>query len=181
MYRQNKGFTLIELLVVIAIIGILSSVVLASLNSARQKGRDAKRLSDLTQISTALEMYYHDNNAYPNPVTGWRSECPDWGSFPSNDVIPGLVPTYLPSFPSDPSMDKVNNWSCYLYYSNGADYALLDHNVQDPGFSYASRPTFVDPARDGGSDPASADPTVCILNGTTPWAWKVSSQGGRCF
>ncbi|MFA4890514.1 MAG: type II secretion system protein [Candidatus Paceibacterota bacterium] len=57
MLKRNKGFTLIELLVVIAIIGILSSVVLASLNSARKKSRDARRISDLKQIQLALEMY----------------------------------------------------------------------------------------------------------------------------
>ncbi len=50
----QKGFTLIELLVVIAIIGLLSSVVLASLNSARAKARDARRVSDLKQIANMI-------------------------------------------------------------------------------------------------------------------------------
>ncbi|OGG69803.1 hypothetical protein A3F27_00710 [Candidatus Kaiserbacteria bacterium RIFCSPHIGHO2_12_FULL_53_13] len=62
---RNKGFTLIELLVVIAIIGILSSVVLASLNSARQKGRDARRVSDVKQLQLALELYYDATGGYP--------------------------------------------------------------------------------------------------------------------
>ena len=61
----KRGFTLIELLVVIAIIGILSSIVLASLNSARQKGRDARRVSDIKQLQLALELYYDANSAYP--------------------------------------------------------------------------------------------------------------------
>ena len=52
-----KGFTLIELLVVIAIIGILSSVVLVSLNTARAKARDVKSLSDMHQMQIALEFY----------------------------------------------------------------------------------------------------------------------------
>ena len=60
-HTSLRGFTLIELLVVIAIIGILSSVVLASLNSARQKGRDAKRISDVKQLQLALELYYDAN------------------------------------------------------------------------------------------------------------------------
>jgi prepilin-type N-terminal cleavage/methylation domain-containing protein len=66
---HRSGFTLIELLVVIAIIGILSSVVLASLNSARQKGRDAKRISDVKQVQLALELYYDANQGYPVAIS----------------------------------------------------------------------------------------------------------------
>lgn len=55
---KNKGFTLIELLVVIAIIGILSSVVLASLNSARSKGTDASIKSQLAGMRAQAEIYY---------------------------------------------------------------------------------------------------------------------------
>ncbi len=60
--RLNQGFTLIELLVVIAIIGILSSVVLASLNTARGKGADSAVKSNLNSIRSQAELYYHDNN-----------------------------------------------------------------------------------------------------------------------
>ena len=65
LHQSKAGFTLIELLVVIAIIGILSSVVLASLNSARQKGRDARRVSDIKQLQLALELFYDANQSYP--------------------------------------------------------------------------------------------------------------------
>ncbi len=58
----QKGFTLIELLVVIAIIGILASIVLASLNTARKKSRDARRIADLNQIRLAEELYFDSNS-----------------------------------------------------------------------------------------------------------------------
>jgi prepilin-type N-terminal cleavage/methylation domain-containing protein len=62
---SSKGFTLIELLVVVAIIGLLASIVLSSLNTARQKGRDARRIADLKEIQTSLELFYSDHNGYP--------------------------------------------------------------------------------------------------------------------
>lgn len=64
IYMKNKGFTLIELLVVIAIIGILSSVVLASLNTARGKGANAAVKANLNNIRAQAEIYYDTNSNY---------------------------------------------------------------------------------------------------------------------
>ena len=67
-HNRSRGFTLIELLVVIAIIGVLSAVVLASLNTARSKGNDAAIQANLSTIQTQAELYYSDvaggNNSY---------------------------------------------------------------------------------------------------------------------
>src|SRR3989344_9029837 len=71
MYKNNipntsRAFTLIELLVVISIIGLLSTVVLASLNTARVKARDAQRIAALKEIQKAIELYASDHGGqYP--------------------------------------------------------------------------------------------------------------------
>ena len=62
MNFTKKGFTLIELLVVVAIIGILASIVLVSLNSARAKGRDASAKGSMSSLRAAAEIWYDDHN-----------------------------------------------------------------------------------------------------------------------
>ncbi len=89
---NKKGFTLIELLVVIAIIGLLSTLAVVSLNNARAKSRDAKRIADVKQIQTALELYYNDNNGYP--VLG--AEASIQGSTT-------LMPNFMVTIPTAPS------------------------------------------------------------------------------
>jgi prepilin-type N-terminal cleavage/methylation domain-containing protein len=104
---SSKGFTLIELLVVIAIIGILSSVVLASLNTARGKGSDAKIKANLSGLRTAAEIYYDNNSSY-----GVATDSCSGGMF-SNTVM--LPYTTSSNYPGSPSL------SCH---SSGSAYAV---------------------------------------------------------
>ena len=98
MRSTKKGFTLIELLVVIAIIGILSSVVLASLNTARKKGRDARRIADLKQLQLALELYYDANQSYLVVASGGVTGA----GFPTG--LDALVTNgFISSIPQDPT------------------------------------------------------------------------------
>ena len=64
----RRGFTLIELLVVIAIIGILATLAVVALQQARKNARDAKRIADIKQMQTALELFFNDNQYYPNSL-----------------------------------------------------------------------------------------------------------------
>jgi len=124
-----SGFTLIELLVVIAIIGILASVVLASLNSARAKARDARRMSDMKQVATALELYRDSYGAYPAGTDIRESSCYTGGNFSTtpgtwSTALTALVTAgYLPSVPVDPKNNGIaafgggSSQSCYSYYT----------------------------------------------------------------
>ena len=124
---KREGFTLIELLVVIAIIGLLASVILISLNSARKKARDVKRITSLKQLQTAVELYYDDNRQYPQPCRGWNQwsgHCPNYGNCDTNYIM-GVAPTYISVLPIDPRWDTGSYG--YLYRSSGADYIILAH------------------------------------------------------
>lgn len=66
---MKRAFTLIELLVVIAIISVIATLSTIALSSIRAKSRDTKRISDIKQIQTALEMYKNDNSVYPTNIT----------------------------------------------------------------------------------------------------------------
>jgi prepilin-type N-terminal cleavage/methylation domain-containing protein len=143
--QDSRGFTLIELLVVIAIIGLLSSVVLASLNSSRVKSRDARRLSDIKSVSTALELYYSENKQYPICPAGNASYCavgcgtalgsigtdgfdshyyPDLGAY--------LSPSFMKTMPS-----KQAN-VCIWYQTRNAGQGFLLAFLAEPGSNLAN-------------------------------------------
>lgn len=110
---MKKGFTLIELLVVIAIIGVLSSIVIASLNQARAKSRDVVRKSDLHQIQLALELYFDSYGGYPS--SAWPNV--DYKITYSLALEPKML-AFIKSFPKDPNgADNCYN-NAYLYISN---------------------------------------------------------------
>ncbi len=118
---RTSGFTLIELLVVISIIGLLSSIVLTSVNSARAKARDARRIADLDQIRTALELYFDTNGFYPQSNCGW--DCNGYRySFDGNwDALANDLRPYIPTLPKDPTNSACPPWSggCLSYaYGN---------------------------------------------------------------
>lgn len=118
--KEQKGFTLIELLVVVAIIGVLSSVVLASLSDARAQARDARREADMRQIQTALELYYNDKGHYPCENASYcdGQSTRANGRLGEGAHIDTLLGPYMGgSVPMDP---RGPGDSTYFYYYDGA-------------------------------------------------------------
>lgn len=113
---NHKGFTLIELLVVIAIIGILSTLAVVALGNARVKSRDAKRVADVRQMMSALELYYNDAGGYPT--------TPE--VVPLGTIAYGST-TYMAVVPTNPS--PMNDTPCpstnYVYSGvSGTTYTI---------------------------------------------------------
>lgn len=132
MKKNRKGFTLIELLVVIAIIGLLSTLAVIALGSARVKARDTKRLADLRQVQTGLELYYTDKGAYPISATttilgeDTNAKCLNGSGF---GAVGCATPVYIGLIPKDPGTGD------YGYVSvTGSTYVItgtLEGEVND--------------------------------------------------
>jgi general secretion pathway protein G len=130
MKRTRSGFTLIELLVVIAIIGLLSTLAVVALNSARQRSRDAKRVSDIRQIQTALELGFSETSNYPVAATAvvlgdatHRVLCnvAAASTFQTSLVAPGACGTvFMGLVPSNPTPDGAG----YSYRSTDTSGAV---------------------------------------------------------
>lgn len=132
MRRQSSGFTLVELLVVISIIGVLAALLLVNLSNVRERGRDSARKSDLSQMRTALRLYYNDYQSYPAAENGLilgcgasADEACDWGgSFGATGA------TYM-TLPADPIETQT-----YTYVQtdggNGFRVTALLENLSDP-------------------------------------------------
>ncbi len=103
-FGPTHGFTLIEILIVVAIIAILASVVLVGLGPTQQQGRDARRISDLREVQTALELYYNKNGTYPSAST-WSAMT---GALTGASIGVSQIP-------NDPSSGQT------YYYQSAAD------------------------------------------------------------
>ncbi len=163
----NKGFTLIELLVVIAIISLLSSIVLASLNSARAKARDAKKISEFKQFGIALALYFDKYGRYPlqgaNPATNEHTD--GFNAMATELKAEG----FLGTVPVNPSGGGgVGGYSGYNYYNYGpgAVGGLLVTVLETipsttTGISPSCRPNWGGP---NWCDPLVSSKYYCICN-----------------
>ena len=89
--KSAFGFTLLELIVVIAVLGVLATVLLVALNPIQQfaRGRDAGRISEVTQLGRAMEAYAASRNAdYPNETATWITDLVNAGEISS---VPGAT------------------------------------------------------------------------------------------
>lgn len=154
--KQQGGFTLIELLVVISIIGLLSTFAIISLDNARKKSRNAKRVADMKQIQMALSLYA-DNHGGKYPTTMHNKAClgiPStevcWGGFTGNDSLNLEFAPYLSQIPKDPEYGK-RNYGTYLYESPGM-YHLPTGGIATGDYILAFAP----------DDDPSANASLCL-------------------
>jgi general secretion pathway protein G len=156
MKLSNKAFTLIELLVVIAIIGILAAIVLAALGVTKNKGNDAKRISEIRQIRNALDIYYLSNGAYP---------CAIYTGGACTNTLQGS--TAMPAPPKDPT--GVN----YTYAGLGSGATCTSFHL---GGSLEDKKNSI---LHQDSD-ATAAPTVCTNGGTNFEGTSPATGGTAC-
>lgn len=140
MTKNKSGFTLIELLVTVAIIAVVSAIGIASYQIVNKNARDAKRVSDLRVIQSALEQYHADNLHYPNQNSYSGTDCPDTinGDFVFGCPLKSLdaSKTYLSKIPNDAdpyykyvALDQDYGDTCG---SNCPRYCLYA-NLENPG------------------------------------------------
>jgi len=110
---NKRGFTLIELLVVIAIIGLLASMVLISLNTAREKARDVNRITTIGQVNLAMELYYDEYGHYPDSTSNPALDN-SWDHLGDDSGVDAVLQNagLIGKVPADP----INDGSHYLYY-----------------------------------------------------------------
>jgi len=136
--KKNKGFTLIELLVVVAIIGLLSAVVLVSLNSARKSAYDAKRKADLKQLANAFEMAYDANAAYPTIST--TDPCSVQGvasCSTTNWTATGLsLTTWMSVVPNDPVNSTTYYYRAKVNSSTTQQFCVVANSLQATAAAY---------------------------------------------
>jgi prepilin-type N-terminal cleavage/methylation domain-containing protein len=125
----ERGFTLVELLVVISIIGVLATLVLLQLGTARSKARDAKRISDVNQIRSAVEQYFEDNGGeYPVAITA--AELSDYMTQIPVDPLTGNAYEYSWTPVADPTGFRIG-----ALLEGTAQALLSDADINTTGWS----------------------------------------------
>jgi prepilin-type N-terminal cleavage/methylation domain-containing protein len=125
---SRRAFTLVELLVVIAIVGLLSTVAVVSLSSARVKARNSRRAADIRQLITAFSQAYDNSGSLPSVSACCVSQScyGSYSSITANASVDTFLSPYLPTKPVDPSDSNARGYGGYIYIGNWAGGAGFD-------------------------------------------------------
>ena len=146
--HNKSGFSLIELLVVIAIIGLLAVMAVVSLNNAREKARDAKRMGDIKAIQTAIEFYIQSNGHAPdlgNPTclvptnmdaTCYTNDMNDTNKIYHWSDLQAQLSQYLPTLPVDPCGESCKD----KQISNSRNDGFFTYRYTAPGEGFSGNP-----------------------------------------
>jgi len=148
--NSNKGFTLIEILVVVAIIGVLASIVLVGLGGARRQGGDAKRIAELREVQTGLELYFTKCGFYPGGASGSACTTTDpvsWADLQTALTGAGLGITAVPNDPAAPTKEygyavRSDRQAYVLAASLSADNAALQNSYHGSLSGYTATGSF---------------------------------------
>lgn len=160
--KQKAGFTLIEIIVVSAVVFLMATVAYAAINISKARSRDARRLGDMKQIVTALDIYYDQFGHYPDPHS-YKPSVSNCGGYDiSSDAQPFLDPLLTAGILSQSPTDPLNSGNCspgpsgtvyaYQYYAAGTNgcpadkgnYYVLGVRYMETSFgqSYSGSPGF---------------------------------------
>ncbi len=136
-FSRRSGFTILEVLIVLAVFGLLAAFAVFSLNTARERTRDAQRLSDVSVLRSALNQYYLENNTFPLSggvllgQAGAKTQMLTSSGFAAQGEAQGK--TYLERVPVGP---KANEF--YKYHGSANGYSLRFQTESDTVYGKAN-------------------------------------------
>ncbi|GEM_PF-2873181 len=176
---KKSGFTLIELLVVISIIGLLASIVLASLQNARKRGERSAIVSDLVTVRTQAALWFSNHGSSYGPPFAMNQACPTSGSsmFATDSTMKAALQAannYVKSTPPITSTECASNGTKYVvivrYSWTSSPSSSIEYCIDDSNYIYSSKGHYSADSRSHGTE------YECIYQNDIDYFFAISNQ-----